>query len=408
MTISSGSKVKLISRNLAVSLAKSAKKAGYEVYAVGYFGDQDLKHACLETRSIVRQRLKRTCGRLDANFSPEALLQSTKELLKRNKIHAALLSSGLDDSSEVLFELRELIPIVGNQPKKIREVRDKRKFFRELKRLEIPHPKTGLAENLQEARKESKDIGFPVLVKPHNGFAGAGIRKAKHNQELKQVFHDVFRRFDERILIQEYVPGRPASVSLISSSTEAVALTLNEQILGTSEMGQREPFGYCGNIVPFSTSETITSRCKSVAEKAVQHFGLVGSNGVDLVISEKDVPYVVEVNPRFQGSLECVERILDVNIVKAHMEACLQGRLPLIHKHPSTSCVRLILFAPQRSFAPNLSTFHEARDIPLKGAVIEEGEPVCSICIDGADRNSSLEKARALATSIGESLRPTK
>jgi hypothetical protein len=175
-----------------------------------------------------------------------------------------------------------------------------------------------------------------------------------------------------------------------------------------SEFGQREPFGYCGNIVPFSTSETIASKCKSVAEKVAQHFSLVGSNGVDLVISEKDVPYVVEVNPRFQGSLECVERILDVNIVKAHMEACLQGKLPLIHKHPSTSCVRLILFAPQRSFAPNLSTFQEARDIPLEGAIIEEGEPVCSICTNGADRNSSLENARALATSIGESLRPTR
>jgi len=388
-----------------VSLAASSRKAGYQVHAVSYFGDQDLEHACLETRSIVEQRSKESCGRLSTNFSPERLLLLTKDLLRKNEIHGALLSSGLDDSPDVLFELNELIPIIGNRPENIKRVRHKAKFFRELRRLQIPHPETAIVEDPHEAKRRSKDIGFPVLVKPLSGFGGAGIRKVKNNQELKQAFQDA-SRLKEESLIQEHISGMPASVSLISTTNEAVALTLNEQLLGISEVGRKEPFGYCGNVVPFATTKAIASRCKSIAKRVVLHFGLVGSNGVDLVISEEGIPYVVEVNPRFQGTLECVEKTLSMNIVKAHVGACFHRKLPTVEENPSAYCVRLLLFAPQRSVVPDLSVFEEARDIPLSQVIIEEGEPVCSIVVGGTSRNSSLWEAKTKAKLIQRLLRP--
>ncbi len=166
------------------------------------------------------------------------------------------------------------------------------------------------------------------------------------------------------------------------------------------EVGQREPFGYCGNVVPLSATAAITDACKKVVEKVILHFGLVGSNGVDLVISEEGVPYVMEVNPRFQGTLECVERVLETNIVKAHVQACTQGKLPTIVREPLIFCVRLILFAPQRSIIPNLSTVKGVRDIPLPGVIIEKGEPVCSIVVEGTNRDSTLRKAKKLTKSI--------
>jgi len=388
-----------------VSLAASSRKAGYQVHAVSYFGDQDLKHTCLETRSIVQQRPKESCGRLSTNFSPERLLLLTKDLLRKNEIRGALLSSGLDDSPDVLSELNELIPIIGNRPENVKTVRDKAKFFRELRRLQIPHPETAIVEDPHEAKRRSKDIGFPVLVKPLSGFGGAGIRKVKNNQELKQAFQDA-SRLKEESLIQEHISGMPASVSLISTTNEAVALTLNEQLLGISEVGRKEPFGYCGNVVPFATTKAIASRCKSIAKRVVLHFGLVGSNGVDLVISEEGIPYVVEVNPRFQGTLECVEKTLSMNIVKAHVGACFHRKLPTVEENPSAYCVRLLLFAPQRSVVPDLSVFEEARDIPLSQVIIEEGEPVCSIVVGGTSRNSSLWEAKTKAKLIQRLLRP--
>jgi len=386
-----------------VSLAVSAKRAGYQVYTVDFFGDQDLKRVCQKSRSIVKQKTGRTCGRLSRDFNPEALLRLTKGLLRKSDVDFVLLSSGLDDFPEVLFELNEIVPILGNSPDTIKKVRDKTKFFKELKRLQIRHPETAVAENFEEARKKSKDIGYPVVVKPLTTVGGASVRRVQDTQGLKRLSRRT-RLFHGKVLIQEHVYGRPASVSLISSRRGTVVLTVNEQLLGIRELGQKEPYGYCGNIVPLSADESVMSECRSIAEKIVSHFSLVGSNGLDLVISEDGLPYTIEVNPRFQGTLECVERVLGMNIVKAHVEACTKGVLSTVIKKPSSYCVRLILFASRRSIVSDLNPFVEVRDIPLPGVVVEKGEPVCSVVVKGPDRDSSLREARKISELIFGSL----
>ena len=386
-----------------VSLAASARRAGYQVSAVDFFGDQDLKRVCWKSRSIVKQRPGRTCGRLSTNFHLEALLQLTKDLLRKDKIDFALLSSGLDDVPEALVELNVLVPILGNSPDIIRRVRDKTKFFKELKHLQIRHPETSIAVNFEEARKKSKDIGYPVVVKPLTSFGGASLRKVQDPQGLERVFRRT-HLFHGKTLIQEHVCGTPASVSLISSRRGTVVLTVNEQLLGIRELGQKEPYGYCGNVVALSADESVISECKGMAEKISSYFGLVGSNGLDLVISEEGLPYTIEVNPRFQGTLECVERVLGMNIVKAHVEACTEGVLPTVTKKPSSYCVRLILFASRCSIVPDLSTFAEVRDIPLPRVVVERGEPICSVVVKGTDRDSSLREARKISELIFGSL----
>jgi predicted ATP-grasp superfamily ATP-dependent carboligase len=375
-----------------VSLAASAKKAGYQVFAVDHFGDQDLKRVCQESLSVIKQRPGKSCGYLSSDFSPEILLQLTKALLERYEIDAILLSSGLDDSSDILFELNELVPILGNHPSIIKKIREKIKFFNELDCLGIPHPETAVAADPEEAREEAKEIGYPVVVKPSSGFGGAGVRKAENSRELKRAFRKA-SLLDKKVLVQEYISGTHASASLISSIKGAVTLTLNEQLIGMRELGQRAPFGYCGNVVPLSAPRTVVEACKSVVERIAQHFGLVGSNGIDFVLSEEGIPYVIEVNPRFQGTLECVERVLRMNIVEAHVKACVDGGLPTISKQASVFCARFILFAPQRLVAPELNIFEGVSDIPRPRVILEEGEPLCSLVIEGPTKDYLLQKA---------------
>jgi len=386
-------------------LAYSARKAGYKVYSVDYFGDRDLRSVSNAFFSIIKQREGGSCGRLSADFDAEILLRGAREISSKNPIDAILLSAGLDDSPRVLSELSEIAPIIGNSPRLIQKVRDKEQFIYELERLGVPFPATVITDDLSEASKASKDIGYPLLVKPTKGFGGAGIKKIGSSGELEKFFKNLPSR--EKILIQEYIPGIAASASVISTGTESVALTVNEQLIGLNSLGQLEPFGYCGNIVPLHLSEDILSTCKELAEKIVTHFRLVGSNGVDLVISKDGVPYAIEVNPRFQSTLECVENVLGINMVETHMDACIRGVLPKHSKEISKFCTRLILFAPCRSIVPDLSEHSEVRDIPFPGVIIEKGEPVCSVISEGKDRDSSFNKAKELAERIISSMKPT-
>ena len=378
-------------------IAYSAKKAGYEVFSIDYFGDSDLKALCTFNLSVLRQTEHTSCGRLSFDLDTSAFLVMAKTLLEHHGVDGVLLSSGFEDDPHFLSALNKLAPIIGNRPSAIRHVRDKEAFFTELRRIGVDHPDTEFVRDLGEAKKKARDIGYPVIIKPEKTMGGYGLRQVADVAKLEATFEAI--PFGKRFLIQEYVAGRAASASVISTASNVIILTVNEQILGKRDLGQQEPFGYCGNIVPFELEPSIVERSRETIKKTIRHFQLIGSNGVDFVITEGGVPKVVEVNPRFQGTLECVERTLSINLVQSHIEACTAGVLPTIGT-VTGFCVRLILYALKRSRIPLLDGIVGIKDIPFVGTVIEEGEPLCSVIAQSSSRSGALRKARRLANSI--------
>jgi hypothetical protein len=390
----------------AVAVASSAKRAGYTVYAADYFGDVNLQMVCAEFMAMITQGKGKSCGRITSNFKPEAFLEMAKNLSKKNRIDAVLLSSGLDDHFHILYKLNDLIPILGNSPSVIQNVREKPKFFDELKRLKVPHPETLIAKDVLEAKAAAAKIGYPVIVKSIKGFGGTNVKLAQNPIEVERAFSEV-STVGENVLVQAFINGVHASMSLLVADENVKILSINEQLLGLPSVFQHEPFGYCGNIVPLHVANSTFEKCKVVAEKIALHFGLKGSNGVDIVISKSGTPYVIEVNPRFQGTLECVEKIFGINMVKSHVHACLYGVLPEIRGKPSNFCTRLILYAPKRVLVPNLRVFQEVRDVPFPESIIEKKEPLCSILTVGKTRDISFRKAEKLTRTIYSRLKPT-
>lgn len=379
------------------SLASSAKNASYNVFSVDYFGDSDLLNSCLFGLSMIEQRANNSCGRLSCDFKPYVFPVLVEKLLKKVEVDGILLSSGLEDHPNILAALNELVPIIGNSPRTISSVRERASFFAELDRIGVSHPETEQAGNLDDAKVKARDIGYPLIVKPERCLAGYGLRKASNAKQLEKILNSI--PSGEKFMIQQYIEGIAASASVMSTTSVARTLTLNEQLLGDRNLGQREPFGYSGNVVPLKLPRPIIERCKEAVERVVNHFHLVGSNGVDFVITSEGQPKVVEVNPRFQGSLECVERVLDINLVKAHIEASTSGILPSFEE-PRDFCVRLILYALKRSRIPALGAPEGVRDVPFEGVFVEEGEPLCSVIAEGDNRNLALQKAMGLANSI--------
>jgi predicted ATP-grasp superfamily ATP-dependent carboligase len=389
-----------------VSIANSAREAGYRIYATDYFGDMDLRRVCSGCEAIIEQKRGKSCGKMEKKFKPEAFLKMVKSLLQKYEIDAILLSSGLDDFFDVLHNLEDLVPILGNSPEVIERVRKKPGFFKELKRLGIAHPETVIVKSVDEAKAVAVEIGYPIIVKPVRGFGGVGVRTAQNPKEIERAFFEA-SLVTKDLLVQKFINGIHASVSFLATDKAVKVLTLNEQLLGLRFLFQQEPFGYCGNIVPVYFANSTLESCKPITEKIASHFGLKGSNGIDLVIPEKGRPHVVEVNPRFQGTLECVERVLRINLVKSHIDACLHSSLPTIKDKTSTFCTRLILYAPKRIVVPDLTVFREVRDVPVPGTIIEKGEPLCSIIASENSRLSSLRKAKRMAKKIYRILHPS-
>ncbi len=385
-------------------VARSAVEMGYKTYVVDHFGDVDIRRVCLKYKATIEQAEGASSERIAQQFRPDTLLKNLRSLVRENKIDTVLLSSGLDDWFNILQQVDELAPILGNSPEVVRDVRNRTSFFSGLQSLSIPFPRTMIVSDAERVEDEAEKIGYPVLIKPLRGFGGFGIESADDAETLKQVFPDVAAP-GEKVVVQEFIKGIHVSISIIVADGHVEILTINEQLLGLCQAFQLEPFGYCGNVVPASLPDSIFEGCKLLAEKIAKHFSLVGSNGIDLVISKDGTPYVIEVNPRFQGSLECVERVLGINLVHSHVAACINGTLPGVQPTRERYCTRLLLYAPHRVIVPDLTSLEWARDVPLPGSVVEKGEPLCSVLTDAGTRVSSFEEAQRKANLIYRLLR---
>ncbi len=311
------------------NVAESAKKAGYEVFAVTKYADADL-------------RLYAEVWKVD-EFDPK-----TVEELAECLNAPVVLASGCEDlpvKSEVL----------GTDPKVAEKVTNKLWFYRKLERAGIPYP---------ELTDEP-----PCVVKPIRGGGGVGVRMLEDG------------KVPEGFISQRFVNGIPCSVSLLASEKGITPVSLNEILVGWDEMNARD-FTYCGNVTPLPISGEDRRRLIRTAVDVVELFDVVGSVGVDFVLA--DEPYVLELNPRFQGSLDSVEWSLDVNVFSLHVRAC-NGMTSDIPKPKRFAC-RAVLFSDREfSVGVDLRGNPFYADVPNVGEVMESGKPVVSILASAMD-----------------------
>ncbi len=230
-------------------IACSAWRAGHEVYAVDGYCDLDLESCACDMAPLSR----------DGMEGPKGEGDPVSEHIERVRPDAIILGPGLEE-----VRVRG-VPLFNNSPDKVRRISDKLWQARWLERNGFPFIRT-------EASAEGLD--FPVMIKPRRGAGGVGCRVARTRSELD---------WGEGLIYQEVVAGRPASVSVISDGKEARALAANEQLIGESWTGAAG-FRYCGNITPLEPHPE--SDIAGMAEGIVSRLGLVGSNGVDFLLTQ--------------------------------------------------------------------------------------------------------------------------
>lgn len=375
-------------------IARSAKGSGYSVYTVDFFGDLDVERYSNRSSSILSEYKGELKNNRDLS---KRLLDLARKLVHENDIDFILLSSGLDDKNDVLESLHEMAPIMGNPPDVIKLVRDKFEFFETLKKANLDFPTNHLVGNLKECLNVAKDIGFPLIVKPTGGFGGIGVVKMEDRKDLEKFY----KGSKGELLVQEYLPGIPASLSILANGTSSKVLSLNEQLLGIEEFGLKEEFVYCGGITPLDVNNEVFRKCEELANKVAANFGLKGSNGIDIVLSSDGKISVIEVNPRFQSTIECVENYLKINLVEEHVKTCVENKLPSELPKPESSYFsRGILYAQSNLKAPDLSSYDFVRDMPKPGYLIPEGDPICSVITYSNTRNKCLYETKHLAEKI--------
>ncbi len=365
----------------------SAKKLGMKVYSVDHYGTLDLIDNADYCLSVLDEFSDESNGIFDDRFDTKKLNELTLSVLEKYEVEGILPTSGCD--LEFLDTLG--IEILGNNYRMVKDVYNKHILAEKLSKWGFNIPKTIKLEKCQDLDPIFNELGI-FLVKPIYGSGGKGCRLVRSSNEVID---------EDEYIAQEYIPGIHASVSLLSTGREAFPLTINEQILGSQFLGRTQPFKYCGNITPLNIkdSDKITQEACEIIEK----LGVVGSVGIDFVWDGSN-HWFIEVNPRIQGSLECIERAYDLNLIKLHLDS-LRGELPSFRKNIRYSA-KMIVFSKSRGKIFRNLYKEGIYDVPKTGRTVEQGEPIVTVLADGNMREEAIERAKFLVNYVYESITP--
>jgi predicted ATP-grasp superfamily ATP-dependent carboligase len=219
------------------------------------------------------------------------------------------------------------------------------------------------------------------MVKPRSGAGGwrnAVIRDDPAMDAWRALYKDV------PYIQQEIIDGIPASVCCITDGTRAMALAANEQILrGSGESA----FGFSGSVTPFV--HPLCGEMIALATRAAAASGCCGTIGFDFVMGSNG-PVAIEMNPRFQGTVDTVEMATGCNLFTLHLDAC-SGRLPAQPLPVRQVAARSILFADRdMTVNEDLGRFRDfVADIPWPGTFFEEEQAIVSVYGMGPDRDAA-------------------
>ena len=216
----------------------------------------------------------------------------------------------------------------------IQKTADKACLYETMKKNHIPIPKTlilNVTDDIAEIKRVIVDrFIYPVVFKPADGVGCSGLSLVKNETQIEKALAKIIAKSAEkRFIVQEFIEGEAASVSLIVAEGKALPISLNKQ--DVSLVPPKQVSSYEGGAVPFE--HPLQQKAFEVASKAVGCFaGLKGYVGVDLVLAQ-DQPYVVDVNPRLTTSYVAASRTASFNIAQTLINAVLKGELPTKSQH---------------------------------------------------------------------------
>ena len=344
--------------------AESAARAGYEVVAVDGFGDLDLV-ACATQVHVVR---------VGGRFSAVAAVAAVRDV----SCEAAVYVTSFENHPSAVRALAANRVLWGNPPAVLARARDPRRLARVVGNAGLPGPRVRLT-------RPGPGAGSGWLVKPLRSGGGDGVAVWRRGAPVPRGSY-----------LQERIAGVTGSIVFAADGRRAVPLGLSRILAGETAFGA-DGFRYCGNILgsagdpQFPADERLLDRATLLAETVTRAFGLVGVNGVDFV-TRRGVPYAIEVNPRYTGAMELVERAYGISLFDVHVRACRRGLpafdLAAARRRTPDAVGKAIVYARRPTALGDTRSWlldSYVRDISPPGTRFAPREPICTIFARGRD-----------------------
>lgn len=192
------------------------------------------------------------------------------------------------------FSRYSYIPVVSYEKLKIAQ--SKEKILRLADSLGIPTPRTWYIDDISQIDTLKDELPYPVVIKPRKAAGALGVSYPETPEELEAQYLSVHRRFPHP-MIQEFIPregpGYGASF-LIDERGRVKASFVHKRL--------RE-YPVTGGASTYRES-AIHNDIREMAQSLLQALKWFGVAMVEFKVDPRDgVPKLMEINPRFWGSL---------------------------------------------------------------------------------------------------------
>ena len=161
----------------------------------------------------------------------------------------------------------------------------------------VVYRKTAKDRNKTIADNIEKTFGFPVVVKAPSQGSSIGVYIVEKKSDLADAARAAFE-FGDEIIVEEFIKGRELTVAVWGNSEHAEAFPVIEitTVSGRYDYESKYTKGASTHICPAELPKKLTEEIQELAVKTFEICKCSGVARVDMMLSEDNVPYVIEVN----------------------------------------------------------------------------------------------------------------
>ena len=338
---------------IAVRIIRACREMGIRTVAVYSEADKDSLHRKLADESVCIGPARSGLSYLNVKNLIEAACQTGAD-----SIHPGY--GFLSESSSFAKMCNEIgIKFIGPSSEIIELMGNKSKAKATMKKAGVPvvPGSDGLVNSLEEAKKISKKIKYPVIIKASAGGGGKGIRIAYSEEELIKAYDIVKQEAkisfnDDSIYIEKFVENpRHVEVQILADEHGNV-VHLGERDCSIQRRNQK--------VLEETPSMILNDKTRKkmfdVTVKAVKEIGYSSAGTIEYLVDKNLDFYFMEMNTRVQVEHPITEAVSGVDIVKEQLRIAAGETLSISQKDihftgHSMEC-RINAEDPEKNFMP--------------------------------------------------------
>jgi carbamoyl-phosphate synthase large subunit len=231
------------------------------------------------------------------------------DIIKHEKPVGVIVQLGGQTALKLAEKLERFgIKILGTSFEALDLAEDRGRFSKVLEANNIPFPKYGVVQDAEQAIELSKELGFPLLVRPSYVLGGQKMKIVINEEELEHHVVDIIGEMGQnQILLDHFLGG--------AIEAEADAICDGEDVYIIGVMQHIEPAGiHSGDsyalLPPYNLGDFVMTQIEDITKKVALELRTVGLINIQFAIKDDKV-YVIEANPRASRTVPFIAKAYD-------------------------------------------------------------------------------------------------